>query len=134
MEQVLAFLRNAPILFLHLPGPFLIAREDNHHADHGSVPDDKENILKRDFETETVNQKWCTDITYIHILKEGWTYPASMMDLRGRKKFSTFLSKILGQPPLLPRRLYICHKRFKTGTILNVSHIISPIYIVYFTF
>ncbi len=52
---------------------------------HGSVPDDKENILNRDFGTETVNKKWCTDITYIHVQKEGWTYLASVMDLCSRK-------------------------------------------------
>ena len=42
-------------------------------------------LLKRDFETETINQKWCTDITYIHVQKEGWTYLASVMDLCSRK-------------------------------------------------
>ena len=26
-----------------------------------------------------------TDITYIHVLKEGWTYLASVMDLHDRK-------------------------------------------------
>ena len=57
----------------------------NHHANHGRVPNDKENILKCDFEAETINQKWCTDITYIHVLKEGWTYLASVMDLCSRK-------------------------------------------------
>ena len=31
------------------------------HADHGSIPDDKVNILKRDFGTETISPKWCTD-------------------------------------------------------------------------
>ena len=51
------------------------------HANHGSIPDDKVNILKRDFGTETINQKWCTDITCIHVQKEGWTYLASDMDL-----------------------------------------------------
>ena len=45
----------------------------------------KVNILKRDFETETINQKWCTDITCIHVQKEGWTYLASVMDLCSRK-------------------------------------------------
>lgn len=43
------------------------SKKYNHHANHGIVPDDKENILKRDFEAETINQKWCTDITYIHV-------------------------------------------------------------------
>ncbi len=51
------------------------------HANHGSIPDDKVNILKRDFGTETINPKWCTDITCIYVQKEGWTYLASVMDL-----------------------------------------------------
>ena len=45
----------------------------------------KENILNRNFKTTTINQKWCTDITYIYVLKEGWTYLASVMDLHTRK-------------------------------------------------
>ena len=49
------------------------------------MPDDKENILSRDFKADSINQKWCTDITYIHVLKEGWTYLASVMDLCSRK-------------------------------------------------
>ena len=44
-----------------------------------------ENILDREFEATTINQKWVTDITYIHVLKEGWTYLASVMDLCSRK-------------------------------------------------
>ncbi len=63
----------------------VVVKKYNHHANHGTVPDYKENILKRDFETETINQKWCTDITYIHVQKEGWTYLASVMDLCSRK-------------------------------------------------
>lgn len=55
------------------------------HANHGSVPDDKENILGRDLSTKTLHQKWCTDITYIHVKKEGWTYLASVMGLYSRK-------------------------------------------------
>ena len=63
----------------------VVVKKYNHHASHGTVPDDKENILKRDFGTETINKKWCTDITYIHVQKEGWTYLASVMDLCSRK-------------------------------------------------
>ena len=62
-----------------------VVRKYNHRANHGSIPDNKVNILKRDFETEAINQKWCTDITYIHVQKEGWTYLASVMDLCSRK-------------------------------------------------
>lgn len=63
----------------------VVVKKYNHHGNHGSVPSDKENILQRDFQAETINQKWCTDITYIHVQKEGWTYLASVMDLYSRK-------------------------------------------------
>ena len=63
----------------------IVVKKYNHQANHGNVPYDKENLLKRNFEAETINQKWCTDITYIHVLKEGWTYLASVMDLCSRK-------------------------------------------------
>ena len=72
----------------HMAGQGLrsvVVKKYSHHANHGSIPDDKVNILKRDFGTETINQKWCTDITYIHVQKEGWTYLASVMDLCSRK-------------------------------------------------
>ncbi len=63
----------------------VVVKKYNHHANQGSVPDNKENILQRDFSADTINQKWCTDITYIHVQKEGWTYLASVMDLCSRK-------------------------------------------------
>ena len=43
------------------------------------------NELQQDFTTERLNQKWVTDITYISTHKDGWTYLASVMDLRIRK-------------------------------------------------
>lgn len=63
----------------------IVVKKYNHKANQGKVPDDKKNILNRDFTTDTINQKWVTDITYIHVLKEGWTYLASVMDLHDRK-------------------------------------------------
>ncbi|MCP1102768.1 IS3 family transposase [Aequitasia blattaphilus] len=62
-----------------------MVKKYNHHTNKGVIPNDKENILNRDFKADTINQKWCTDITYIHVLKEGWTYLASVMDLCSRK-------------------------------------------------
>lgn len=46
---------------------------------------ERENILKRDFSTTAINEKWAGDITYIHTLKNGWTYLASVMDLHTKK-------------------------------------------------
>ena len=59
----------------------VVVKKYNHHANHGSILNDKVNILKRDFGTETINQKWCTDITYIHVKEEGWTYLAFLLGL-----------------------------------------------------
>lgn len=63
----------------------VVVKKYNYHTNHETVPNDKGNILKRDFEAETIHQKGGTDITYIHVLKEGWTYLASVMDLYSRK-------------------------------------------------
>ncbi len=68
----------------------IVVKKYGHHADHGAVPDGKVDIRNRDFEAGTINQKWCTGITYIHVLKEGWTYLASVMDLCSRKIIGYF--------------------------------------------
>ena len=46
---------------------------------------ERDNILNREFKATTINQKWCIDITYIHTLKDGWTYLASVMDFYSKK-------------------------------------------------
>jgi putative transposase len=43
------------------------------------------NLIKQDFSTKSINEKWCGDITYIYVSKEKWTYLASVMDLYSRK-------------------------------------------------
>lgn len=53
----------------------------------------QENVLKRDFNTTTINEKWVTDITYIHTVKDGWCYLASVMDLYSRKIVGYAMSK-----------------------------------------
>lgn len=44
-----------------------------------------ENLLKRDFKASKRNEKWVSDITYIHVLNKGWCYLASIMDLSTNK-------------------------------------------------
>ena len=46
---------------------------------------ERDNLLERDFSTTSINQKWVSDITYIHVQKEGWCYLASVMDLHSKK-------------------------------------------------
>jgi putative transposase len=52
-----------------------------------------QNIINRDFSTTGINQKWVTDITYIHTIKDGWCYLASVMDLNSRKIVGHSMSK-----------------------------------------
>lgn len=53
----------------------------------------RENIINRDFSTTDINQKWVTDITYIHTIKDGWCYLACVMDLNSRKIVGYSMSK-----------------------------------------
>ena len=40
----------------------VVVRKYKYQNNQGKVPDDKENILNRDFNATTINQKWVTDI------------------------------------------------------------------------
>ena len=63
----------------------IVVKKYQYQKNQGTVLDDKENILNRDFSADTVFKKLVTDITYIHVINEGWTYLASVMDLYDRK-------------------------------------------------
>lgn len=45
----------------------------------------KENILKQNFSTKSICEKWVADITYIPTKKNGWCYLSSIMDLHTKK-------------------------------------------------
>ena len=51
------------------------------------------NLLKCDFSTDKINQKWVTDITYIYTLSDGWCYLSSILDLHSRKIIAWRLSR-----------------------------------------
>lgn len=60
-----------------------------------STIESRENVLNRDFKTSTINEKWVTDITYIHTIKDGWCYLASVMDLYSRKIIGYAMSRFI---------------------------------------
>nr|WP_088350782.1 IS3 family transposase [Ureibacillus massiliensis] len=47
--------------------------------------EERENILEQDFTTTNINEKWVADITYIHTIRHGWCYLASVLDLHTKK-------------------------------------------------
>ena len=53
------------------------------------------NVLNRDFSTETINEKWVSDITYIWSRKEGWCYLSSIMDLCSNRIISHKVGKFM---------------------------------------
>lgn len=53
------------------------------------------NVLDRNFNPERPNEVWCTDITYIWTIADGFVYLTSIMDLYSRKIIAWTLSKTL---------------------------------------
>jgi len=51
------------------------------------------NLLKHDFSTDKINQKWVTDMTYIYTVSDGWYYLSSILDLHSRKIIACRLSR-----------------------------------------
>ncbi|MDO6501242.1 DDE-type integrase/transposase/recombinase, partial [Photobacterium sanguinicancri] len=43
-----------------------------------------DNLLCRDFQSDSANRKWVTDITYIWVKKQ-WLYLATVLDLHSRR-------------------------------------------------
>lgn len=44
--------------------------------------EERENIIDRDFSTNTINQKRATDITYIHTLRDGCIFHQFLICIR----------------------------------------------------
>lgn len=64
------------------------------HSTKGKI-EARENVLKRDFSTTTINQKWVAYITYIYTLKDRWRYLASVLDLHTKKIIGYCFSRIM---------------------------------------
>ena len=53
----------------------------NKQAQHSKL----KNLANQNFHARKPNQIWLSDITYIHTVKHGWTYLASVLDVCTRK-------------------------------------------------
>jgi putative transposase len=62
-----------------------IQKKYRHYTSKKEKIEERENLLEQDFSTTTINEKWVADITYIHVLREGWCYLASVLDLQSKK-------------------------------------------------
>ncbi len=68
---------------------------DNKSKNKNNNKKPMENIISQDFETNTINEKWCGDITYIKTRNIGWTYLASVMDMHTNKIIGYHYSKVM---------------------------------------
>ena len=49
----------------------IIQKKYTPHKQSKKLVLERHNILEQDFSTTSINQKWVSDITYIHVQKEG---------------------------------------------------------------
>ena len=76
-----------------------------------------ENILSRNFHATEPNQRWVTDITYIHS-GEGWCYLATILDLFSRAVVGWALSTSLETTlPLAALDMALLHRRPSEGLL-----------------
>lgn len=73
-------------------GLFAKAPKKPHYYRGGKTHPTTANLLKRQFNPETVNTHWVGDITYIRT-HQGWSYLASVMDLGTREVVGHALSR-----------------------------------------
>ena len=73
----------------------IVIKKYKPYKSKNKVYDKGENLLNRDFSTTKINEKWAADITYIHSIKDGWTYLASILDLHTQKIVGYSYSKTM---------------------------------------
>ena len=71
----------------------IVVRKYHPQPSKSKKPIAGDNLLEQDFSTTSINQKWVTDITYIHTIKDSWCYLASILDLHTRKIIGYAFSK-----------------------------------------
>lgn len=74
-------------------GLFAVVIKRYKHKNSKVNNDELPNLLNQDFSTNSLNEKWVADITYIHTLQHGWCYLASIMDLHSHKIIGYQFSK-----------------------------------------
>ena len=76
------------------------------------------NILKRNFDTEKLNEKWVSDITYIWTRKDGWCYLSSIMDLYSRRIISHKVGKFMDIKLVMDTLKMAIYKRGDTTNLI----------------
>lgn len=106
----------------------VIIKNFKHHTTKIKI-ENKDNVLSQYFTTTTINKRWAGDITYIHTLKDGWCYLASVMNLHANKIIVYTFDKSMTTDLIIRALDNVCIESFHT--ILNKEEVYR---IKYFNF
>jgi len=77
------------------------------------------NVLNRNFNATAVNQKWCSDISYVRT-DEGWLYLAVVIDLYSRAIVGWSMAKIMNKDLVCNAlSMALFRRKFPTGVIVH---------------
>ncbi len=83
------------------PGPASIVRRKKPGCQKGEPHKVFENILGQDFTAESINQKWCTDFTYLFLSDGSRRYNCSILDLHDRSIIASITDKHITSDPAI---------------------------------
>ena len=100
---------------------FSISRRKKPDYKHGMAHKVYENKLQQDFYAPEINQKWCTDFTYLFLTNGSKRYNCTIIDLHDRSVIASITDKnmtadlakrtlkkaIQSQPGINPRKLLL---------------------------
>ncbi|EHE85124.1 integrase core domain protein [Latilactobacillus curvatus CRL 705] len=75
-------------------------------------------MLKQDFSTTGLNQKWTADMTYIQTKRNGWCYLSTIMDLHSRRIIGYSFSKKMATDLVLKTLESAVKNRTITGDLI----------------
>ncbi len=76
------------------------------------------NLLKQDFSTTGLNQKWTADMAYIQTKRNGWYYLSTIMDLHSRRIIGYSFSKKMATDLVLKALESAVKNRTITGDLI----------------
>ena len=72
---------------------FSIVRRRKPDYEYGAPHKVFENKLNRDFKADSINQKWCTDFTYLFLADGSKRYNCTIIDLHDRSVIASITDK-----------------------------------------
>jgi putative transposase len=72
---------------------YSVVRRKKPHYEKGTSHKIFDNLINRDFSAEKINQKWCTDFTYIFLTDGSKRYNCSILDLYDRSIIASITDK-----------------------------------------